>query len=134
MFGGAYIGQFARHGNKTGNGDRLGAPGGVDMGRGGEQGRVEAERFQALAQHLAALAKRGRSHLFKRAAVAGLGLRARHQAHKDELALVTAEKDLRASQQQLESTRKRLEHLVAEMEDLGAQLHEAGAEKDEAQR
>ena len=60
--------------------------------------------------------------------------RARQRAHSDELALVTAERDLRASQQQLESTRKRLETLSAEMEDLSAQLLEAGHERDEAQR
>jgi chromosome segregation protein len=60
--------------------------------------------------------------------------RARHQAHKDELALVTAEKDLRASQHQLETTRKRLEILAAEVEDLSAQIQEAGHERDEAQR
>jgi chromosome segregation protein len=58
--------------------------------------------------------------------------RARHQAHKDELALVTAEKDLRASMQQLESTRKRLERLAMEMDDLGAHLVDAGRERDEA--
>ncbi len=59
--------------------------------------------------------------------------RARQQAHKDELSLVTAEKDLRACQQQLESTRKRLETLCAEMEDLSEQLLEAGYERDGAQ-
>ena len=48
--------------------------------------------------------------------------------------LVTAEKDLRASQQQLDSTRRRLETLCAEMEDLSSQLSEAGHERDEAQR
>ncbi|HEY2518263.1 MAG TPA: chromosome segregation protein SMC, partial [Polyangiaceae bacterium] len=60
--------------------------------------------------------------------------RARHQAHKDELALVTAEKDLRACQQQLESTRKRLETLCAEMEDLSMQLMDAASERDGAQQ
>jgi chromosome segregation protein len=60
--------------------------------------------------------------------------RARQQAHRDELSLVTAERDLRASQQQLESTRKRLETLCAEIEDLSALLLEAGHERDEAQR
>ena len=60
--------------------------------------------------------------------------RARQQAHKDELSLVTAEKDLRASQQQLESTRKRLETLCSEMADLSEQLLEAGSERDGAQR
>jgi chromosome segregation protein len=60
--------------------------------------------------------------------------RARQQAHRDELSLVTAEKDLRSSQQQLEATRKRLETLCAELEDLSSQLSEAGHERDGAQR
>jgi chromosome segregation protein len=59
--------------------------------------------------------------------------RARQQAHKDELSLVTAEKDLRACQQQLEATRKRLETLCSEIEDLSTLLAEAGHERDEAQ-
>jgi chromosome segregation protein len=59
--------------------------------------------------------------------------RARQRAHSDELALVTAERDLRASQQHLESTQKRLASLCSEVEDLSAQLDEAGHERDEAQ-
>jgi len=60
--------------------------------------------------------------------------RARQRAHNDELALVTAERDLRASQQHLESTQKRLATLCAEIEDLSAHLLEAGHERDEAQQ
>src|ERR1700754_4893710 len=56
LFCGPYIGQFPRHGNKAGNRNGLGTPGGVDMRGSREPDRVEAERFQALPQHLAALA------------------------------------------------------------------------------
>ena len=70
-----------------------------------------------------------------RAALAETGTaldRARQQAHKDELALVTTEKDLRQTQTQLETVRKRLEVLAAEQNDLSQSLAEAAAERDEA--
>jgi len=60
--------------------------------------------------------------------------RARHQAHKDELALVTCEKDLRALETQLQASTRRLELLANEIADLSESLAEAGSERDEAQR
>src|SRR3954470_3531140 len=78
LFGGPYIGQFARHGNKAGDRNGLGAPRWFDLGRRGEERRIEAERFQALAQHLAALAEGGGRDLLQRATVAGFRRLARH--------------------------------------------------------
>jgi chromosome segregation protein len=60
--------------------------------------------------------------------------RARHQAHKDELALVTVEKDLRAAESRIEQTTKRLEQLAAEVTDLTAALAEAQDERVAAER
>ena len=59
---------------------------------------------------------------------------ARNQAHQGELALLTAEKDLRSSQAQLEAIRRRLTTLLSELEDLTHALAEAGSERDDAQR
>ncbi|MGO9712998.1 MAG: chromosome segregation protein SMC [Polyangiaceae bacterium] len=93
---------------------------------GEEVQRLDALASERLARHQALRQSIGETQ--------GALDRARQQAHKDELSLVTAERDLRASQQQLESTRKRLETLCAEMEDLSSLLLEAGHERDEAQR
>jgi chromosome segregation protein len=59
---------------------------------------------------------------------------ARSRAHQDELALVTAERDLRALEGQLEAVTKRLETLVTEGDDLGSGLAEADEEQAAAQR
>src|SRR5712671_6099906 len=80
-FCGPYIGQFTRHGNKTGNRNGLGAPARIDLRGGGEPCRVDGERLEALAQHLAALAERGGCDLFERTALAGLWFCARHQPY-----------------------------------------------------
>ena len=45
---------------------------GIDAGGGGQPGRIDAKRFQALAQHFPALAEGCRRHLLERAAVARL--------------------------------------------------------------
>ena len=91
----------------------------------------EVERLEALVSERLGL------HQALRGAIAetqGALDRARHQAHADELATVTAEKDLRAAHTQLEASRRRLEVLAAETEDLAHHLHEASGERDEAQR
>ena len=67
----AYIYQFARHGNKARDRDGFGAAGEIDPGGGGEPRRIDGERFEALPQHLAALAERGGRDLLERPAVAG---------------------------------------------------------------
>jgi chromosome segregation protein len=90
---------------------------------------LDVERLEALVA-----AKTAEHHALRQSIVetqAALD-RARSQAHQDELALLTAEKDLRQAEKQLETVRKRLEQLAAEQEDLGAQLQEAGYERDEA--
>ena len=53
---------------------------------------------------------------------------ARQTEHKGELALVTAEKDLRSTDQDLERGRARLEQVAAETMDLAEQLAEAETE------
>ncbi|MEO6420313.1 MAG: chromosome segregation protein SMC, partial [Polyangiaceae bacterium] len=91
----------------------------------------EVERLELL------VSERLAAHQALRGAIAetqGALDRARHQAHADELATVTAEKDLRAAHTQLEASRRRLEVLAAEVEDLAHHLHEASGERDEAQR
>jgi chromosome segregation protein len=91
----------------------------------------EVERLELL------VSERLAAHQALRGAIAetqGALDRARHQAHADELATVTAEKDLRAAHTQLETSRRRLEVLAAESEDLAHHLHEASGERDEAQR
>lgn len=54
--------------------------------------------------------------------------RARSQAHQDELALVTSEKDHRAIEARVEEVERRLEQLVAEASDLANGLEESTAE------
>ncbi|CAN5805862.1 chromosome segregation protein SMC [soil metagenome] len=57
---------------------------------------------------------------------------ARHQAHADELALVTCEKDLRAVQTSIENVTKRLTTLLGEAEELSQWIQSALDEKDVA--
>ena len=86
----------------------------------------EVERLDALASERLA------AHQALRGAIAetqGALERARHQAHKDELALVTVEKDLRAIESRLEQIGKRLETLATETAELERSLEEAATEK-----
>src|SRR5207244_1453361 len=53
---------------------------------------------------------------------------ARQTEHQGELALVGAEKDLRANDLDLERSRTRLENLVSELHELAERLAEAEAE------
>ena len=71
----AYIGQFAGHGNKAADRNGLGAPGQIDIRRGGQPGRIDGQRFEALPQHFPPLAERRRRHLLQRPAVARLPAR-----------------------------------------------------------
>jgi chromosome segregation protein len=59
--------------------------------------------------------------------------RARQQAHQSELALVHAEKDLRAAEAELEGHNRRLEALGADLEELRRAIAEAEAERAGAQ-
>ncbi|MDB4935619.1 MAG: Chromosome partition protein smc [Labilithrix sp.] len=59
--------------------------------------------------------------------------RARQQAHQSELALVHAEKDLRAAEGELEGHNRRLEALAADLEELRKAIAEAEAERAAAQ-
>ncbi len=60
--------------------------------------------------------------------------KARHQAHADEISLVTAEKDLRQAQSDVETLRRRAEGIAADEEELSTALQEAAYERDEAKR
>jgi len=57
---------------------------------------------------------------------------ARRSEHQGELALVSAEKDLRATDNDLSRARQRLETLVGETQDLAEQLAEAEGEQGDA--
>jgi chromosome segregation protein len=59
--------------------------------------------------------------------------RARQQAHQSELALVHAEKDLRAAESELEGHNRRLEALGSDLEELRKSIAEAEAERAVAQ-
>ena len=59
--------------------------------------------------------------------------RARQQAHQSELALVHAEKDLRAAEAETESHEKRLETLSTEIADVSQAVAEGDVERAQAQ-
>ena len=59
--------------------------------------------------------------------------RARQQAHQSELALVHAEKDLRAAESELDGHNRRLEALGSDLEELRTHIAEAEAERAAAQ-
>ena len=59
---------------------------------------------------------------------------ARTQAHADELALVTAEKDLRAVHTSIENVERRLSVLHSEAEELGRWIDEGRVERENAER
>ncbi len=59
--------------------------------------------------------------------------RARQQAHQSELALVHAEKDLRAAESELESHNQRLQALASDLDELRKAIAEAEAERAGAQ-
>src|SRR6185295_6918725 len=77
----AYIGQFACHGNKAADRNGFCASRRIDLRGGRQPRRIDAERFQALPQHLAALPECRRRDLLQRPAVAWFGRGPRHEAH-----------------------------------------------------
>ncbi len=120
-------------------------PDGRISGGSGEEvaaGMLETKReMRELAEAVVGLdviaSERLAQHQALRGAIAetqGALERARHQAHKDELALVTVEKDLRAAEARIEQIQKRLEQLVAEATDLEQKVAEAHTERLEAER
>lgn len=125
-------------------GEVLHADGRVSGGQGEEiaAGMLESKREtrelgEEVARLEAIVSKLIAEHQALRAAIAETGAsldRARQQAHSDELALVTAEKDLRQAQSQLEGVRKRLETLSGEELDLAQAIQEAGVERDAARQ
>ena len=62
--------EFLRHRNETFDRNSFGAPRRIYARGVRELHWLDIERFQALAQHLAALAEGGLSHLFKHAQIA----------------------------------------------------------------
>jgi len=88
--------------------------------------KKDAHASECLARH---------QHLRQSIAEAQGGLeRARQKAHDDELALVHAEKDLRAAEAQLEAAKKRMETVAAELADLEGALETASGERELAAR
>ena len=112
-----------------GQGDEL-AAGMLESKRETRELSVEVERLELL------VSERLAAHQTTRIAITETGSaldRARQQAHKDELLLVTTEKDLRQAQTQLENVRRRLEVLAAEHEELSRAVAEGGVEREQAQ-
>src|SRR5262245_57379614 len=76
-----YIGQFARHGNKTGDRYGLGALCRVNSGSRCKPRRIGGQRFEALAQHFTPLTEGGGRDLLQCPPIAWLGQRARHEPY-----------------------------------------------------
>jgi chromosome segregation protein len=91
----------------------------------GEVARLDALVTERLTHHQSLRAQIGEA--------TGALERARQQAHQSELALVHAEKDLRAAESEAEGHGKRLEALGVELEDVQKKLAEADAERAAAQ-
>ncbi len=92
---------------------------------GTEVARLEALVSERLAHHQSLRTQIGETQ--------GALERARQAAHQSELALVHAEKDLRAAEGELEGHRHRLEALATEMEEVARHLAEAEAERAASQ-
>jgi len=91
----------------------------------GEVARLDALVSERLAHHQSLRTQIGETQ--------GALERARQQAHQSELALVHAEKDLRAAEGELEGHQRRLEALAGEIEELRRHIAEAEAERAGAQ-
>jgi len=87
----------------------------------GEVARLEALLAERLAHHQSLRTQIGET--------TGALERARQLAHQSELALVHAEKDLRAAEAELEGQGSRLEALASEVDELGRAILEAEAER-----
>ncbi len=102
----------------------------LDVNREMRELNIEVTRLEAL------VAERLAHHQSLRAQIGetqGALERAKQQAHQSELALVHAEKDLRAAEAELESHRRRIETLETELADLREAIAEAEVERAGAQ-
>ena len=92
---------------------------------GDEVARLDALVSERLAHHQSLRTQIGETQ--------GALERARQAAHQSELALVHAEKDLRAAENEIQGHKRRLEALVTDLEDVTKRIAEADAERAQAQ-
>jgi len=102
----------------------------LDVAREMRELQIEVTRLDALVSERLAHHQSLRSQIGE---CTGALERARQQAHQSELALVHAEKDLRAAESELEGHNRRLEALGADLEELRKSIAEAEAERAAAQ-
>ena len=102
----------------------------LDVAREMRELQIEVTRLDALVSERLAHHQSLRSQIGE---CTGALERARQQAHQSELALVHAEKDLRAAESELEGHNRRLEALAADLEELRRHIAEAEAERAAAQ-
>ncbi len=91
----------------------------------GEVGRLDLLVTERLAHHQSLRGQIGETQ--------GALERARQHAHQSELALVHAERDLRAAEAERDSHARRIEALASELDELGRALAEAEVERAAAQ-
>jgi chromosome segregation protein len=102
----------------------------LDVAREMRELQVDVTRLDALVSERLAHHQSLRSQIGE---CTGALERARQQAHQSELALVHAEKDLRAAESELEGHNRRLQALGADLEELRRAIAEAEAERAAAQ-
>jgi len=102
----------------------------LDVAREMRELQVDVTRLDALVSERLAHHQSLRSQIGE---CTGALERARQQAHQSELALVHAEKDLRAAESELEGHNRRLEALGSDLEELRRAIAEAEAERAGAQ-
>ncbi|MBX3192970.1 MAG: chromosome segregation protein SMC [Labilithrix sp.] len=102
----------------------------LDVAREMRELQIEVSRLDALVSERLAHHQSLRTQIGE---TTGALDRARQHAHQSELALVHAEKDLRAAESELESHSRRLEVLSAELDELRRAIAEAEAERGGAQ-
>jgi chromosome segregation protein len=102
----------------------------LDVAREMRELQVDVTRLDALVSERLAHHQSLRSQIGE---CTGALERARQQAHQSELALVHAEKDLRAAESELEGHNRRLEAIGADLEELRRAIAEAEAERAGAQ-
>ena len=102
----------------------------LDVAREMRELQVDVTRLDALVSERLAHHQSLRSQIGE---CTGALERARQQAHQSELALVHAEKDLRAAESELEGHNRRLQALGADLDELRRAIAEAEAERAGAQ-
>ena len=102
----------------------------LDVAREMRELQIEVTRLDALVSERLALHQGLRTQIGD---CTGALERARQQAHQSELALVHAEKDLRAAQAELEGHNQRVEQLGSDLEELHKAIAEVEAERAAAQ-